>query len=126
MNFFMAKKTMLQIICLRNTDSNTVWSACIMFTDNFHHFSDVQVTSVTISGKNYLFISNLGKINNWPIFLARNRYKKIDFNFLYECSELLQFISEGPITELRFQIKFYLPNRSINFPKYRLSADHVR
>ena len=52
-------------------------------------------------------MSNLGKINNWPIFLGRNHYKKIDFNFLYECPELLQFIFEGPYSDQRFQRIFF-------------------
>ena len=46
----------------------------------------------------YLFMTNLGKMNNCPIFLGRNCCKKVDFQFVNKCPEMLQFISEGPIS----------------------------
>ena len=36
-------------------------------------------------------------MNNCPIFLGRNCCKKVDFQFVNKCPEMLQFISEGPI-----------------------------
>ena len=49
-----------------------------------------------LSTDGYLFMTNLGKMNNCPIFLVRNCCKEVDFQFLYKCPEMLQFISEGP------------------------------
>ena len=45
-------------------------------------------------------MTNLGKMNNCPIFLGRNCCKKVDFQFVNKCPEMLQFISEGPIVVL--------------------------
>ena len=50
-------------------------------------------------------MTNVGKMNNCPIFLGRNCCKKVDFQFVNICPEMLQFISEGPVYACSMQGK---------------------
>ena len=71
-------------------------------------------------------MTNLGKMNNCPIFLGRNCCKKVDFEFVNKCPEMLQFISEGPICKrnLSFWNGLMGLSRNVNFYKLSKSHDH--
>ena len=57
-------------------------------------------------------------MNNCPIFLGRSCCKKVDFQFVNKCPEMLQFISEGPYC-LYFLSFFFILMFSLIFMKLK-------